>query len=75
MSMFFSSSLVSSWRLIINMRQKLGFSMFNCVVLASASLEERGHRLTILYVWNIISSEFFFFSIHFECQILDAKSK
>ena len=75
MSMFFSSSLMSSWWLIINMRQKLGFSMFNCVVLALASLEERGHRLNILYVWNIISSEFLLFSIHFVCQILNAKSK
>ena len=43
--------------------------------LALASQKERSQRSIILHVWNIIFSEFLFFSFHSSCWMQDAKSE
>ena len=55
--------------------KKLDFLTSHCVLLALARQEESGHQLIILYVCNIISSEFLLFSILSSFWIQDAKSK
>ena len=41
--------------------KKVKFIIFHFVILALARQEERGNRLIILHVWNIMSSEFLIF--------------
>ena len=49
--------------------------MFYCVPLALASQKERRQLLIIPHVWNIIFSEFLFFSFHSSCLMQDTKFK
>ena len=52
---------------------KLGLSMFCCLLLALSSQKERKQRWIIVHVLNFILNEFRPFSVHSSCWMQDAK--